>query len=202
METYANGLRDAGVNNLTTAEVPDAGHFTTEEQPAQAWQIIDEFARGVGTRWQRPTSPRPRTLESGLWPGSFAATDRARSPLSGADRPVGSLMVFCVIAGPDDVAVDESSRWRELVHYRGRVGVVRVVEHPAQEVGAVPQWCPSTFGYQEPSPLFWRQVLCERRQDAAFFVLEMVAEQSGQFCDRRNGVEPRRQGAVNIGDGR
>jgi hypothetical protein len=69
METYANGLRDAGVNNLTTAEVPDAGHFTTEEQPAQVWQIIDEFARGVGTRWQPPDLSQTDDTRNGSMAG-------------------------------------------------------------------------------------------------------------------------------------
>jgi pimeloyl-ACP methyl ester carboxylesterase len=44
IETYADGFRHAGVNNLTTAHIPDAGHFAFEEQPASVWQTIHQFA--------------------------------------------------------------------------------------------------------------------------------------------------------------
>jgi pimeloyl-ACP methyl ester carboxylesterase len=42
--TYARGFRDAGIQNLTTAVVTDAGHFAQEEVPAQVWELIDDFA--------------------------------------------------------------------------------------------------------------------------------------------------------------
>ncbi|MDR3035615.1 MAG: alpha/beta hydrolase [Kitasatospora sp.] len=44
IDAYARGFRDAGVKNLTTAMVSDAGHFAQEEQPAEVWRIIREFA--------------------------------------------------------------------------------------------------------------------------------------------------------------
>ncbi|MET8007055.1 alpha/beta fold hydrolase [Nonomuraea glycinis] len=42
--TYAAGLRAAGIEDLTTAVVPDAGHFAPEEAPAEVWRLIHEFA--------------------------------------------------------------------------------------------------------------------------------------------------------------
>ncbi len=47
IDTYAGGLRESGVGNLTTATVHNAGHFTPEEQPAEVWQIIGGFAGTV-----------------------------------------------------------------------------------------------------------------------------------------------------------
>ncbi|MGI8334486.1 alpha/beta fold hydrolase [Actinomadura scrupuli] len=41
---YAAGFREAGIENLTTAVVPDAGHFAQEEAPAEVWRLIREFA--------------------------------------------------------------------------------------------------------------------------------------------------------------
>jgi pimeloyl-ACP methyl ester carboxylesterase len=41
---YAAGLREAGIENLTTAIVQDAGHFAQEEQPAAVWAEIEVFA--------------------------------------------------------------------------------------------------------------------------------------------------------------
>jgi pimeloyl-ACP methyl ester carboxylesterase len=41
---YAQGFRDAGIRNLTTAVLTDAGHFAQEEVPAQVWKIIHGFA--------------------------------------------------------------------------------------------------------------------------------------------------------------
>lgn len=40
IDAYARGLREAGVTRVTTAVVPDAGHFAQEEQPAAVWRII------------------------------------------------------------------------------------------------------------------------------------------------------------------
>jgi pimeloyl-ACP methyl ester carboxylesterase len=42
--TYAAGFRKAGIENLTTALVPDAGHFAQEEAPAEVWRLICGFA--------------------------------------------------------------------------------------------------------------------------------------------------------------
>lgn len=47
IDAYARGFRDAGVKNLTTATVPDAGHFAQEEQPADVWRIIHDFAHST-----------------------------------------------------------------------------------------------------------------------------------------------------------
>jgi pimeloyl-ACP methyl ester carboxylesterase len=38
------GLRAAGVTHVEQAVVPDAGHFTQEENPEQTWQLIARFA--------------------------------------------------------------------------------------------------------------------------------------------------------------
>jgi len=43
IDTYADGLRNSGVRNLTTAVIADAGHFTPEEMPAEVWRTIHEF---------------------------------------------------------------------------------------------------------------------------------------------------------------
>ncbi|MFA1550985.1 alpha/beta fold hydrolase [Actinomadura chokoriensis] len=43
---YAEGFRRAGVENLKTAVIRDAGHFAQEEQPAQVWAEIHAFACG------------------------------------------------------------------------------------------------------------------------------------------------------------
>ncbi|WP_141582170.1 alpha/beta fold hydrolase [Actinomadura sp. WMMA1423] len=45
--TYAEGLRKAGVENLTTATIRDAGHFSQEEQPDQVWARIRSFAEAT-----------------------------------------------------------------------------------------------------------------------------------------------------------
>jgi pimeloyl-ACP methyl ester carboxylesterase len=44
IDTYVGGLRAAGVTNVEQALVPDAGHFTQEEAPEQAWRLIARFA--------------------------------------------------------------------------------------------------------------------------------------------------------------
>lgn len=44
--TYAAGFRDAGVKHVTTALVPNAGHFTQEEAPADIWRLISGIAAG------------------------------------------------------------------------------------------------------------------------------------------------------------
>lgn len=45
---YAQGFRDAGVQNLTTAVLAGAGHFTQEEVPAQVWEAVHDFASAGG----------------------------------------------------------------------------------------------------------------------------------------------------------
>ncbi|MFI7442942.1 alpha/beta fold hydrolase [Nonomuraea indica] len=44
IDAYARGFRDAGVRTLVTATVADAGHFAQEEQSADVWRIIRDFA--------------------------------------------------------------------------------------------------------------------------------------------------------------
>jgi len=43
IDTYAQGLRAAGVRRLTTRLVPEAGHFIPDEQPAELWRHVHEF---------------------------------------------------------------------------------------------------------------------------------------------------------------
>lgn len=43
LETYAQGLRSAGVTKLTTTQILDAGHFIPDEQPASLWRAVHEF---------------------------------------------------------------------------------------------------------------------------------------------------------------
>ena len=40
--SYAAGFRDAGVKHVATTLVPDAGHFTQEEAPADVWRLISD----------------------------------------------------------------------------------------------------------------------------------------------------------------
>ncbi|MFA1538465.1 alpha/beta fold hydrolase [Actinomadura monticuli] len=44
ISAYAAGFRKAGVENLTTATIRDAGHFAQEEQPTAVWSAIEAFA--------------------------------------------------------------------------------------------------------------------------------------------------------------
>lgn len=44
VDAYARGFRAAGVRDLTTATVEDAGHFAQEEQPSRVWSRIASFA--------------------------------------------------------------------------------------------------------------------------------------------------------------
>ncbi|MFE4518211.1 alpha/beta fold hydrolase [Kitasatospora sp. NPDC056783] len=48
IRAYARGLREAGVEDLTTAVVADAGHFAQEERPADVWALIRDFAATAG----------------------------------------------------------------------------------------------------------------------------------------------------------
>jgi hypothetical protein len=43
INSYAQGLRAAGIQQLVADLVPDAGHFIADEQPAQLWRHIHEF---------------------------------------------------------------------------------------------------------------------------------------------------------------
>jgi pimeloyl-ACP methyl ester carboxylesterase len=43
LESYAQGLRSAGVTKLTARQIPDAGHFIPDEQPSDLWRAIHEF---------------------------------------------------------------------------------------------------------------------------------------------------------------
>ncbi|MER7756711.1 alpha/beta hydrolase [Kitasatospora sp. NPDC097643] len=54
---YAQGFRDAGVRNLTTAMVADAGHFAQEEQPADVWALIRDFADTTTTAGRAAAVP-------------------------------------------------------------------------------------------------------------------------------------------------
>ncbi len=51
LSAYADGLREVGVRDVATSSVPDAGHFTPEENPEGTWQAINAFlAENTGTR--------------------------------------------------------------------------------------------------------------------------------------------------------
>jgi pimeloyl-ACP methyl ester carboxylesterase len=52
---YAAGLRKAGVKDVTTALVPNAGHFTPEEAPADVWKALV-------SRWCGPDGSAARPL--------------------------------------------------------------------------------------------------------------------------------------------
>jgi pimeloyl-ACP methyl ester carboxylesterase len=49
IDSYAQGLRAAGVRRLETGTVPGAGHFIPDEQPGQLWQQIREFIASAGS---------------------------------------------------------------------------------------------------------------------------------------------------------
>jgi pimeloyl-ACP methyl ester carboxylesterase len=65
IDSYAHGLRDAGIRQLTTRLIPNAGHFIPEEQPAALWRHIRDFITSDSTE------PRP-CLSGGRKPGSGA----------------------------------------------------------------------------------------------------------------------------------
>lgn len=44
IQRYATGLRAAGLANVSTAVIADAGHFTQEEQPERTWTALADFA--------------------------------------------------------------------------------------------------------------------------------------------------------------
>ena len=58
IDTYAQGLRAAGVRRLTTRLVPEAGHFIPDEQPAELWRHMHEFITSSSA------PPCPRTDKS------------------------------------------------------------------------------------------------------------------------------------------
>ena len=43
IEQYLSGLREAGIQNLHSALIPNAGHFAPEEAPLEVWQAIEGF---------------------------------------------------------------------------------------------------------------------------------------------------------------
>jgi pimeloyl-ACP methyl ester carboxylesterase len=43
LESYAQGLRSAGVTKLTASQIPAAGHFIPDERPTELWRAIHEF---------------------------------------------------------------------------------------------------------------------------------------------------------------
>ncbi|MET8872268.1 alpha/beta hydrolase [Nocardia sp. NPDC004604] len=46
-DTVAQGLRDVGVADVRTTEIPDAGHWPAEEQPAALARAIVEFVESI-----------------------------------------------------------------------------------------------------------------------------------------------------------
>lgn len=45
MADYLTGFAEAGVRDVTSALIPDAGHFTQEEAPEATWAAIEAFIR-------------------------------------------------------------------------------------------------------------------------------------------------------------
>jgi len=43
MADYETGFRGAGIQHLTTALIPGAGHFTAEEAPEETWNTIGDY---------------------------------------------------------------------------------------------------------------------------------------------------------------
>lgn len=43
LDSYTNGLRAAGVKQLTAMAIPDSGHFIPDEQPSALWRAIRDF---------------------------------------------------------------------------------------------------------------------------------------------------------------
>ena len=52
IDSYAEGLRAAGVRHLTARLIPNTGHFIPDEQPAELWQHIHEFLTATGPNAQ------------------------------------------------------------------------------------------------------------------------------------------------------
>lgn len=48
MAEYEAGFRKAGIQNLTTALIPGAGHFTAEEAPEQTWHTMRDYLHSHG----------------------------------------------------------------------------------------------------------------------------------------------------------
>lgn len=49
LAAYEQGLRDAGLRNLTARMVDGAGHFTPEEAPQEVWRAISEHLATAGS---------------------------------------------------------------------------------------------------------------------------------------------------------
>lgn len=45
VDTYVEGFRLAGVQNVRSSVIPDAGHFIADEQPEVLWTVLRDFAR-------------------------------------------------------------------------------------------------------------------------------------------------------------
>jgi pimeloyl-ACP methyl ester carboxylesterase len=43
LDNYADGLRAAGIQHLTTKLIPDTGHFIPDEQPTELWRAVHDF---------------------------------------------------------------------------------------------------------------------------------------------------------------
>lgn len=46
VERYVAGFRDAGVQRVSSAIIPESGHFTPEERPDEVWERIAAFVKG------------------------------------------------------------------------------------------------------------------------------------------------------------
>ena len=46
INTYIDGFKQAGLTNIASALVPEAGHFTLQENPAETWGAIRNFLYG------------------------------------------------------------------------------------------------------------------------------------------------------------
>jgi len=46
IERYLAGFTDAGVQRVSSAIIPESGHFTPEERPDEVWERIDAFVKG------------------------------------------------------------------------------------------------------------------------------------------------------------
>lgn len=44
IDAYLDGFRCAGVQNVCSSVIPEAGHFLADEQPEALWTVLREFA--------------------------------------------------------------------------------------------------------------------------------------------------------------
>lgn len=59
IDSYAHGLRAAGIRRLTARLIPDTGHFIADEQPRELWRAIHEFITDSGQTSTRQTEDGP-----------------------------------------------------------------------------------------------------------------------------------------------